>query len=58
MNWEDLHKPDNSKPCAHISQEAAELFDDQALISLLRSKGVDVRRKTRITESGTVYYAD
>lgn len=58
MNWEDLHRNDNTKPVCYISREAAELFDDAALMSLLRAKGVDLRRKTRVTETGAVYYAD
>lgn len=58
MDFDSLHRSDNSKPCAFISREAAALFDDRALLSVLRAKGVDTRRKTRITESGAVYYTD
>lgn len=58
MTWDELHKNDNSKPICYISKEAAALFSDDAIIGLLIRKGVDVRRKTRITEEGAVYYND
>lgn len=58
MDFDSLHKPDNSKPVVFISRESVELLDDVALVSLLKTKGVDCRRKTRVTEHGAVYYAD
>ncbi len=40
------------------TEEDAELFSDRALVNLLRQKGVDVTRPTKITASGAVYYTD
>jgi hypothetical protein len=47
-----------SEPVARISPEAALLFDNQALIGLLRQKGVDTTRPTRIDSFGRVFYND
>jgi hypothetical protein len=58
MKWEELHKPDLSKPVARISKEAAELFDDDSLVALLISRGVNMKRKTKIDEHGQVFYLE
>ena len=39
-----------------ISEEASYLFSDQELVSLLRRRGVDTTRPTRIKKTGRVVY--
>lgn len=39
-----------------ISKEASYLFSDEQLVGLLRSRGIDTTRPTRIKESGRVVY--
>ena len=54
----ELHRPDNSRPVARVSEESVDLMSDEEFMGLLRSLGVDLRRKTRVTAGGAVYYAD
>ena len=58
MSIEELHRPDNSRPVAYVSPDSVDLMSDHEFIGLLLRLGVDVRRKTRVTAGGAVYYAD
>jgi len=58
MDWEFLHKPDNSKPVCFISKESSCLMSDRELIGLLKMRGIDTTRKTRIDKYGAVFYND
>jgi hypothetical protein len=46
------------KRVTQISKEAALLFTDEQLIFLLRCRGVDMTRKTRVDKNGAVWYVD